>query len=198
MSRSNRSRPQALAQALLIVSTLVGSWLAMMVVHELGHVVHAWLSGGRVTKVVLHPLAISRTDISPNPSPNFVAWGGAIWGCLLPLLARQTLGKRYTLTKPLLTFFAGFCLVANGAYLAVGGWFAIGDARDLLATGTSKWLLLSFGLVCVPCGFWLWNGLGPAFGLGSDGRPVQARLALTVLVATIVLAGVELLLSSAV
>jgi hypothetical protein len=40
-------------QVVLILSTLYGSWLGMQDVHELGHVAAAWLTGGRVSKVVL-------------------------------------------------------------------------------------------------------------------------------------------------
>ena len=56
-------------QSTLIVSTLALSWFGMMVVHESGHVLGAWLTGGTVAKVVLHPLAISRTDLALNPQP---------------------------------------------------------------------------------------------------------------------------------
>ena len=50
----------------------------MEAVHELGHVLAAWATGGLVTDVVLHPLTISRTDVRPNPRPLAVAWGGAV------------------------------------------------------------------------------------------------------------------------
>ena len=39
-------------QFILIGSLLLLSWLARMVVHELGHVVGAWLTGGTFAKVV--------------------------------------------------------------------------------------------------------------------------------------------------
>ncbi len=54
-------------QALFMASVLVLSWLAMMAVHELGHASGALESGGSVTRVVRYPLAILRTDLSPNP-----------------------------------------------------------------------------------------------------------------------------------
>ena len=55
-----------LERILLIVSCLLLSWLWMQVVHEAGHVAAAWLWGGSIAKVVLHPLAISRTDVANN------------------------------------------------------------------------------------------------------------------------------------
>src|SRR4051794_27203810 len=78
---------QRLHQWVLITSILLASWLGMQAVHELGHVVGAWLTGGRVARVVLHPLTISRTDFDKNPHPLIVVWAGPILGCVLPLAA---------------------------------------------------------------------------------------------------------------
>ena len=69
-----------------ILSILCLSWLGMMAVHELGHIVGAVITGGDVVRVVLHPGTISRTDVSPNPSPLIVAWAGPVLGCLIPAL----------------------------------------------------------------------------------------------------------------
>jgi hypothetical protein len=66
-----------------------------------------------------------------------------------------------------LRFFAGFCLIANGAYLGVGSFDGVGDAGDLLRHGAPVWQLWVFGLMCVPTGLWLWHGLGAHFGLGD-------------------------------
>lgn len=166
-----------LAQLVLILSTLGLSWLGMMAVHELGHVVAALASGGTVAKVVLPPLAFSRTDFERNPHPLLSAWGGGAVGVLLPVLvfgAAWRLGWRTTF---LFRFFAGFCLIANGAYLGVGSWEGIGDAGDLIRAGAPRWALVAFGLVTIPVGFYLWNGLGRAFGLGRDPCPIDRTIA---------------------
>ncbi len=73
-------------QVTLIVSIFYLSWLGMMIVHELGHVLAALVSGERVFKVVLHPLAISRTETSHEMRPLVVIWGGALLGCFIPLV----------------------------------------------------------------------------------------------------------------
>jgi len=70
----------------LILSMLAGSWLGMQAVHELGHVLGALMTGGRVARVVLHPTTISRTELVTNPSPLIVVWGGPVFGALAPLL----------------------------------------------------------------------------------------------------------------
>jgi hypothetical protein len=74
-----------LPQILLIVAFLPLCWLAMQAVHELGHFLGAVATGERVERVVLHPLTISRTDVSPNPFPLLVIWAGPVVGVLLPL-----------------------------------------------------------------------------------------------------------------
>src|SRR5580698_1154821 len=72
-------------QVVLTFFTLLGSWLGMQDVHELGHVTAAWLTGGRVSKVVLYPLTISRTALAEDPHPLAVVWGGPLVGAALPL-----------------------------------------------------------------------------------------------------------------
>lgn len=155
-------------QTLLILSTIGFSWLAMMTVHELGHVIHGCLSGGRLLHVELHPLAFSRTDFAVNPHPLFTAWGGVVWGILFPLLIWTIIHRFIKRYNFLAAFFAGFCLVANGAYLA-GGSFLSGGADDagvILQYGGAQWQLLLYGIPSVAAGLWCWNGLGPHFGLG--------------------------------
>lgn len=183
-------------QAALIVLVIGFSWLAMMAVHELGHVLHALLSGGTVERVVLNPIEISRTDVSPNPHPRFVAWGGAIWGTVIPLglLATVHFGARqYTY---LAAFFAGFCCLANGVYLAAGSFAGIGDAGDLLRHGAQRWQLVLFGVSCSVLGLWLWNGLGPQFGFGASNGKVDARAVIGLAVALSITALLEIVLST--
>ena len=86
---------QRFYQLVFIVSLLALSWFGMMAVHELGHVLGAVASGGSVTRVVLYPLAISRTDVSPNPYPGLVVWLGPLVGCLLPLTFFALVPRRF-------------------------------------------------------------------------------------------------------
>jgi hypothetical protein len=153
-------------QALLIVSFITFSWLAFMVVHEFGHVLTGWLTGGSVALVVLHPLQISWTSFSRNPHPQLVAWGGAFWGALLPVVFLILARLLHSPGTYLFRFFAGFCLIANGFYLLVDSFGRGGDGGTLIRSGASQWELVLFGLITIPFGFWLWHSLGPHFGLG--------------------------------
>jgi Peptidase M50B-like len=179
-------------QAMLILSTLALCWLAMQAVHELGHVLGGVLSGGRIKAVVLQPLEISRTDLSDNPHPLFVAWIGPLVGVALPGLAAAVAKWRETRWTYLAQFFAGFCLIANGAYLGVGSFQGVGDAGDLMRLGTPNWVLWSFGLVAVAAGLWSWNGLGSAYGLGKARGQVDRTAAYLVFVLLVVTIALEL------
>ena len=107
-----------LYQWLLIVTFLPLCWLAMQAVHELGHVTAAWATGGRVNKVVLHPLAISRTDTTGSAHRLAVVWAGPVIGVALPLAILGLFKAARWKWDYLAQFFAGFCLIANGAYPA--------------------------------------------------------------------------------
>jgi hypothetical protein len=185
-----------LFQVTLVLSTLALCWLWMMIVHEFGHVVVAWMFGETVTKVVLHPLAISRTDTTHDKHPLLVVAGGPVLGSLIPLaglLAVHFLRYRFVY---LFRFFAGFCLIANGAYLGVGSFFSIGDAGDLARAGCPQSVMIIFGVVSSAAGLVLWNGLGPHFGLKQAKGKVDRSAALGMPAILFITVIVELLASS--
>jgi hypothetical protein len=165
----------------------------MQAIHELGHVSATWLTGGRVTKVVLHPLSISRTDVEPNPQPLIVAWGGPILGAFLPVIAWSVAVIGRVSYVHVLRFFAGFCLLANGIYLGVGSFGSIGDAGDILRLGAPMWTLWLFGIVTAPTGLALWNGLRPKFQLAMGGNLHSPLLTAGICLALAAVVAVELL-----
>jgi len=172
-------------QCLLLATFLPLCWLAMMAVHELGHVLAAYATGATVTKVVLHPLAISRTDVSPNPHPLAVVWAGPMVGVLLPLLLWLSFLFLKTQVTYLLRFFSGFCFIANGVYIGIGSFNGIGDAGEMIQLGSPQWSLLLFGTIMVPLGLSIWHRLGPQFGFGpSQGHvdPWATYASLTILI----------------
>ena len=95
-----------------------------------------------------------------------------------------------------LRFFAGFCLLANGAYIGVGSFYRIADAGDLLRHGAAHWQLWLFGLAACPIGLALWHRLGPHFGLGSSRGQVDIRTSYVCLVLLVGLVLLELLFSA--
>jgi hypothetical protein len=128
--------PNSVNRAVLIGSTFVTSWLGMQAVHELGHVLGAWATGAEVTRVVLRPLAISRTDVAENHSPGVVVWAGPVVGAALPLAVWFVAAWLKLPGTFLLRFFAGFCLVANGLYIGIGSFGRVGDCGGMLRSGS--------------------------------------------------------------
>jgi hypothetical protein len=164
-------------QFILIASFVPLCWLWMMAVHELGHVLAAWSTGGSVVKLVLHPLTISRTDVSPNPKPLIVVWSGPLIGVFLPLLIWVVFHGMRIPAAYLSRVYAGFCLIANGTYVGIGSFDGVGDAGEMLQHGTFRPLLWIFGLVAVVLGLWLWHGQGKHFGLGESRGRVDGQAA---------------------
>jgi hypothetical protein len=148
-----------LRSVVIIAIAVVVAWFGMQAVHEFGHVLAAWVTGGTVQQVVLHPLTISRTDVSPNPHPLVVVWAGPLVGVILPITAAVC--SRWVLPagRRFLEFFAGFCLIANGVYIGAGSFGGVGDAGDMLRHGSPRWLLAAFGLLSAICGLWIWHRL---------------------------------------
>lgn len=136
------------------------AWLAMLALHESGHVLNALLSGGQPRSASIPLWGFSYTELASNPFPQFVAWGGFVWGSALPLLfvlAGLRVGGRI---RRAALFFGGFCLIANGVYLAAGQFDAVGDAGDLLRHGVPRWLLIVCGVSATALGLWLWHMAG--------------------------------------
>lgn len=139
---------------------LYPAWLAMMAIHEVGHVLHAWLSGGVVESVSVPLWGFSYTRLASNPAPGFVASGAAIWGAALPLFAwgaaRHTRYRYLVLT---LQLFAGWCLIANGVYLATALHEPVGDVADLRRAGAPLLAVGLIGVVSCIAGFIMWHRL---------------------------------------
>jgi hypothetical protein len=184
-----------LPQVILIAASLALVWLGLQIVHELGHVLGAWTTGGEVKRVILHPLAISLTDVSPNPHPLAERWAGPAVGVLLPLGFLAMVWRCDRTTRDLFRFFAGACLIANGLYLAIGSFGRVGDAGDLLRHGAPIWTLWVFGLVAVPAGLCLWNGVGETFGFGASRGAVSIRATIVVVALLLLVVALELALS---
>ena len=182
-------------QLILIVSFLAVCWLGMQAVHELGHVLAARATGGKIVRVVLYPTTISRTEVFPNPHPLIEVWAGPVVGSILPLLVYLLAAATRCPGLYLFRFFAGFCLVANGSYLLAGTIEEMGDPGELLHHGSHAWQLILFGLIAAPLGFYLWNGLGPRFGLGDSRGKVNRAAVVVALVLFCVVFASELTLS---
>jgi len=168
-------------KAITALLVLWAAWWLMMVSHEAGHVIAAWLSGARISRIDLSPAGFSQTHLATNPHPLLVVWAGPVAGVLDPLLAwglaawlgRRDKSWRYT---PLFAFLAGFCLLANGVYIGLGWIDRIGDTGDMLRLGTPVWVMVNYGLLCSLAGLAAWHRLGPKLWLSNLSSRVATEL----------------------
>jgi hypothetical protein len=168
----------------------------MQAVHECGHVLGAWFTGASVANIVLHPLTISRTVLLSNPHPLLVVWAGPVLGVLLPLVGWGLASLTRIRIAFLARFFAGFCLVANGAYIGIGSFDGIGDCGEMIRHGAVRWQLWLFGIVSIPAGILLWHNQGAQFGFGAAQGHVNRRIAYLCLLALCLLVTVEVAFGS--
>ncbi len=158
---------------LLLIALALWCWLAMMLTHELGHVLAAWATGGRVVYVNLYPGQISSTLVSPNRAPGFVLWAGFASGWLVPQ-AIALASKKSPLAVPL-QCWAGFCWLAGGVYLASGGLERLTDTGQLLLQGWPLWLLILTGVSAAAFGYSVCRSAWPAFLGGLSKNPPGTR-----------------------
>ncbi|MBE6425151.1 MAG: hypothetical protein IJD43_01030 [Thermoguttaceae bacterium] len=159
---------------LLLAAWIPFCWLTFQAVHELGHVLTAVGAGTEVEKVVLSPWTFSRTETAFSPHRTWILWGGAVGGCVIPVIFWLCWKFFRMPAEFLFRFWAGFCLIANGAYFGAD-FSTVGptDAGELYALGTPRFALVIFGISAVSAGLFLWNGLGCFWGLGKTPQKIE-------------------------
>ena len=166
---SAHPNPYSLHRLLLGIAIAYVSWLAFMAVHELGHILHAVISGGRVILVSVPLRGFSQTIVHPDPHELFVVWGGPLWGVLIPLMICGVFSVARRRVPDLWRFFTGLCLIANGAYVGLGWRFGGGgDGKDMPRLGTPRLVMIGFGVICVTVGLLFWHRTRGLSVLGRD------------------------------
>jgi len=134
-----------------VLTLLAGFTIGMHVanfLHELGHALGCWLSGGRVTAIVIQsPMPAGFVD-GHAPNPFLTVWGGVAFGSLSTLapLAMAHWLRNNTVALYLALMTAAFCLGHNALYLVVGGIVPYADAENMIKLGAPQWLLVVLGI----------------------------------------------------
>lgn len=144
---------------------------AAVCLHEWGHAIAVWLTGGEVTKIIIDPFTWSYTYYHYG-EPGYelwITWAGFLFsmacGALLLALIWQV---RQPLVVPFfMTGVMGF--VQNGAYFSFDALFDIGgDAASLIYLGVPRGALVLVGLASMGFGLVLCVRLLPLVGIGPD------------------------------
>lgn len=135
--------------AFKLVFLLVIAWSVMVTTHELGHLLGGWLGGGQMKDFDLAPWRLPYSLFEPNPHPRLTLWAGPWFGVLFPLAVASLV------RHPAFWFIAHFCVLANGCYLAIGGY--VGDryldTPMLIEAGASPVSLLLYCIVTIGFGY---------------------------------------------
>lgn len=136
----------------------LASWWLFMAFHESGHVMSAWLNGGRVVHVDLHPLHFSQTVAVGSCHPLVDVWMGPVAGTVLPLLIYLAGRRRWPAAGYALGYLAGFCAAANGLYIGISWVYpGHGDAHEMIRLGTPKAVLAAWGAAAAAGGLFIWH-----------------------------------------
>jgi hypothetical protein len=133
----------------LFAGFIIGMHSAVLL-HEFGHALGYWLSGGTVTRIVMEaPLPAGHVGgHGPKELAHFWVWGGVVFGSIVTVAPLAIARRRRV--PPLLRFAAlmtaAFCLGHNGMYLFIGSVIPFSDASDMINLGAPRWLLFVLGI----------------------------------------------------
>ncbi len=131
------------------VILLLISWCTMTIVHESGHLVGGWLTGGTLEDYSLAPWSLPYSRFEPDPHPLVTLWAGPLVGVLVPLLLA------IIVRRPAIWFISHFCTLANGVYLALA-WLTGDhhlDTPRLMEKGASPFWIALFCTVTISFGY---------------------------------------------
>ena len=128
-------------RVLSFTGLLAIAWCVMTVTHEFGHLLGGWWSGGTLKAADLWPWHLPHSLFDPNPQPLVTLWAGPMFGVFFPVSVAWIVSQDWA------WFIAHFCILANGAYLALA-WISgdpFLDTTQLLQHGAHP---LTIGAYC--------------------------------------------------
>ncbi len=128
---------------------LAASWCVMVMTHEAGHLLGGWIGGATLVDFDLAPWGLPYSIHQPDPRPLLTLWAGPIVGVALPVAVALAAHRAWV------WFIADFCVLANGAYLAIA-WVGGGDRLDtprLLAAGAPAFVVAVFCAATIAVGY---------------------------------------------
>jgi len=178
-TRSPRSAWTTLRATLVLLGSFAFAYNVVVVLHEIGHVVAAWASGGKPHSLRLHPFSTSSVEVVPDPRPLVTHAAGVVAPPLVGLaLLRALRAIRTTpLRLPLLVIPSVAC-ASSGLYLLVGITLEVGDAAVLSQGGIPRAVLIATGLGCIFASALLVRRPLALLGLDGGSTPLQRAVIL--------------------
>ena len=137
---------------LLLFGSFAIGYNVAVALHELGHAVAMWVTGGQVERITLNPFSTSYTHYaSKSIYPIFTSVAGLAFGTIFAVLLLVMAGllrKQYLVLLLLVTtIVAG---IQNGLYAIVDSLVSGGgDATYLIELGVSQSVIIGIGVLLV-------------------------------------------------
>lgn len=145
-------------------------WAYGTVLHELGHAIAVWATGGVVQEITINPLSWSYTFYSGVINyPQLVTWSGLILGSAMGLFI-FFLVRKWTSYFLVPFLFLGLAplLLGGGYYLVDTFVSTTGDAYSLIQAGVSKYIVLSVAFITLALGTYYMIQITDRLGIKSQ------------------------------
>jgi len=152
MENTNR---RLLKSTLLLLWSLAFGYNASKTLHELGHAIAYWITGGTVEGIIIHPFSWSYCiPSSVSEYPNFTTWGGVVFGTIMGLML-VALVWRWRGPYVMLAFMTGVVACLHNGFYLIFDCLAEshGDSMILISGGTPKAVVIVVGLLMFGTGF---------------------------------------------
>lgn len=163
-----RSWRSVSCQLLTVLGSYAFAYCTAAALHELGHALAAWLSGGKVQAMRIDPFGGSFVQVVPDSHPILTHSAGFILG---PLASLAIVRRRDQLPAWLAPAAIALCtigLLSCAFYLLVGAALDVGDVRALARLGVPRFALVASGLALLLGGALAASVSLQAFGVGAD------------------------------
>ncbi len=172
---------KGMKKALLLFGSFCIGYNLSNFLHELGHACAAWLTGGGVRAIIIHPFGWNWTQYVFGSISNyeFATWGGIGFGvAFAAAISLLALLKRSPWLQPL-HMLGPVALAMNGVYYATSLIKPVGDPVSLIRYGHSQYLMGGIGVGLLVLSL-LWAiAIQPLVGL-SNFDPMRRRLGVLV------------------
>lgn len=174
MENTNR---RLLKSTLLLLWSLAFGYNASITLHELGHAIAYWTTGGTVEDIIIHPFSWSYCiPGSVSEYPNFTTWGGVVFGTIMGLML-VALVWRWRGPYVMLAFMTGVVACLHNGFYLIFSCLAEsqGDSMILIYGGTPKAVIIAAGLLMFGTGLILLGMCLRLIGIrSSDG--IKSRI----------------------
>jgi hypothetical protein len=170
-----------LRSGFLLMGALFAAHNIASFLHEAGHVLGAWCTGGDASRIVIHPFSWSYAHAFSFNHEGVVIWAGSVLGSLfgIPITLAVLKWRRPGLLIPLLVGVVA--CIYNGAYLLLGCLFKLGgDGTVLAAEYAPAAAVAAAGLLMVCIGMRLAVPLIPVLGFRLEDRIVHRMVVLSI------------------